>query len=390
MRARVLLCLMVLGMAASTALASSGGTLTWAYQLTGYRGNSSWPQTALAMRDGEAWPVIFSQDYSSMMIQAYSLYPVTNTQTQTNWFKIGTNLATYQSGQVLSAATSPDGRVGVVVRTPNTTNYSVDTAVVGGSTNGFGTATSGVWAIAFDSYGNLVTGTASTVYPPQGVPMVDIAVSPLGDLGVVDQNGLYYQKSSLLGGWASQTLGLPTPTPYSDLAFDSLSRPHVVSALSGSSVTLIASDFDIGSGTWKHQTLSSTATTALGAAIAADSRGGVGAAWVQSAGSGTYAVEYAYKIGTADWTVQTVTTSVYNPLTSGTDTVSLQARVGLAFDANDFPVISFLAGSAQNIYLAYDPPAAVPEPSTLVLAAAGGGLALLAAGRSRRRRLPGK
>jgi hypothetical protein len=50
--------------------------------------------------------------------------------------------------------------------------------------------------------------------------------------------------------------------------------------------------------------------------------------------------------------------------------------VGLDFDAENYPVISFLAstsggwGSTADIWIAYDP-IVVPEPSAVVLAAAG-------------------
>ena len=52
---------------------------------------------------------------------------------------------------------------------------------------------------------------------------------------------------------------------------------------------------------------------------------------------------------------------------------------GLAFDANDFPVISFVTNTNQ-IWMAYDP--VIPEPSTALLLVSG----LLVVGFSRRRR----
>lgn len=47
-----------------------------------------------------------------------------------------------------------------------------------------------------------------------------------------------------------------------------------------------------------------------------------------------------------------VPTSIGGPLV--TDPVAIQARVGLAFDADDLPVISF-TGNSRRVYIAYDP-----------------------------------
>jgi hypothetical protein len=392
MRAKVLWCLMVLSIAASTAIGSDG-TLNWAYQPTGFQAGSfgSGPQTALAMRDGRTWPVIFSPSLTGPGISAYSLYPVLNpsmTMMQpTYWHQVGSNLLYSSSGSdsILSAATSSDGRVGAVARY---NDYFADqsAAVIGGSRIGFGAAMSGVRAIDFDSQGNLVKGTANTI--PMTLfsgRLVDIAVSPMGDLGAIDDQGYYYQKMSWTGSWG-RFAGLQ-PTVHADLAMDSLGRPHVVSQ-SPSTGGLIASDFDVMGGTWTSQILASSISSIyFGATVAADSRGNIGAAWVQDVG-GAFAVEYAQK-GKDGWFTHEVTTGVYNPWYGGCDSVASQQRVGLAFDANDFPVISFVAGSG-NIWLAYDPPSTVPEPCSLMLLATGAVVTLLIAGKSRLRRLLGK
>jgi len=83
---------------------------------------------------------------------------------------------------------------------------------------------------------------------------------------------------------------------------------------------------------------------------------------------------YAYNDGVNGWDITGVTT----------DFELDWQRVGLAFDANDVPVISFLAGtgSTRQIFLAYDP-VATPEPSTMLLLAAAGAT-WLAVRRSRR------
>jgi len=76
---------------------------------------------------------------------------------------------------------------------------------------------------------------------------------------------------------------------------------------------------------------------------------------------------YAYKPRDGAWAMHPVTSSVSVPLSIGaslfTEPVRAQTRVGLDFDANDLPVISFL-GASGRVYLAYDPvipPNVVPD-----------------------------
>jgi hypothetical protein len=362
MRSNVLWCLFAISAVASTAVASDA-TLNWDFQPTGFQAGY-FGQTALAMGDGQTWPVVFSIDNNSS-VQAYSLYPVTNPQTRTNWQQIGTNLLV-TSGTVLSAASSSDGRVAVVA--PN--GYD-GAAVVGDRNNGFGSVLPGVLAVDFDSHGNLVRGTMNTIPPlsnPSPTPLVDIATSPFGFLGAVDSRTDYYQRSSLFG-WQGVSLPQAASGPNlisPDLAIDSLGRPHVVGQIASSAATGVgAYDFNVSQGQWQWHALAANAVSL--ASIAADSKGGVGAAWVQNNGNNGLSLMYAYDDGVHDWVTQTVVGGIYNPLDYCYDAVDTQQKVGLAFDANDFPVISFTAGP-QNIWLAYDPKvAAIPEPSALVL-----------------------
>lgn len=393
MRARVLWCLFVLSMVVSTAAASDGSGLSWNFQWTGFKASNSGqgPQTALAMRDGKTWPVIFSYDYySPNSVSAYSLYPAgvsPSLPISSYWHQIGGGLlANYSGGSngILSAATSPMGSIGAVTRSLDFLDSYGSLAVVGSSTTGWGASMSGVRAIDFNTQGGLVKGTLGTIASsPSGsspVAIVDIAVSPTGEIGVVDQEGYYYQKMAWTGAWGATKIN-QTATAFSDLAMDSLGRPHVVSSLGTSA--LVASDFDVMSGCWTSQTLG--ASTMLGATVAADDLGGVGAAWVQDFGSGYGKLMYAYKKDAlTGWATHEVTAGL-----SASDLVTPNQRVGLAYDANDFPVISFVTGCG-NICLAYDPPTAVPEPSSLVLLAVGGMFMLLVVGKSRVRRLLGK
>ena len=401
MRSSVALCCLFATVAMASTARASNGTLNWDYQATEFQISTSGqypPQTALAMRDGGVWPVIFSYD-GTYNVQAYSLYPVLNAQMSqpTYWHEIGTDLLKGSSSYqyTLSAATSPSGGFGGVLQefsasTISGTDYS--SAIVGSSSGGFAPAMAGVRAIAFDSAGGLVTATVNTIpsIASSGGAAMGIAVSPAGDLGAIDNHGNYYEKGTLLGGWQSSSLGLTNPFT-SCVAMDSDGRPHVVGeALNNSSVpSLIASDFNVISGAWQETTLVSDATV-LGfgpPTIAADGKGGVGVAWVEAFSSAPPELMYAYENGSSGWAVNEVTASAYNPYLKTSEYLCEQ-QVGLAFDANNYPVISFL-GTSGSIYLAYDP-VVVPEPSTLALLAAGGVLMLAAAGWSWRRRLAGK
>ena len=148
---------------------------------------------------------LWSSVKSLPQVQAYSLYPVKNPTTSTNWFQVGTNLINDTGSGMLSAATSPDGRIGVALTIIGSPNSA---AVVGSSLTGFGAAMTGVQAIDFDRNGNLVQGTLNTIpvnqlTSPVG-SLVDIAVSSLGDVGAVDANFKYYQIQPI-DGW----LGIP-------------------------------------------------------------------------------------------------------------------------------------------------------------------------------------
>lgn len=369
----LLFCLIVIALSVSTATATDNLVMSWNIQATGFRGTQ---QTAVAMRDGGVWPVIFSQSQNT--IQAYSLYPVTNPEMRSNWFLIGTNLLPNTKG-VLSAETSPDGSVGAVVRM---TGSSSSSAIVGNSVSGFSGVMTGVQAIDFDKNGKLITGTLNTIPTNLGVPrmpLIDISVSKLGDIGVIDAGFNYYQNSHWMGKWGVTDLKTVNPNskyPYPeslDLGIDSFGRPHVIGLMPGqnSQYELVAYDFDTTAGQWKTQSLSSSILSGLSSAtLATDSLGGVGIAWVQANPNCTAQLMYSYKSNNDEWTSSVVANSVTLPNSSLTRLINPSQKVGLTYDNNDLPVISFLADS--QVFLAYDPLVSVPEPSTLILLAMSG------------------
>jgi hypothetical protein len=374
-RVAILTLLAVILMPQPGALASDANGLFWYFQRTGFSSNGT--QTAVAMGDSKAWPVVFS--LSSGTANTYTLKPVRNGTTGGFWHSIGTNLA-LGNGK-LSAKSSVDGRVAVSV---NTGEVGGGTAAVGRRSSGF-TAITDVADVAFDSSGSLIT--ASTAMPVQGYASPSIvrslAMSPFGDVGLLQGNPYpyvastlsYHEKNPMLG-W--QFTEITSGTLYGgDLAIDTIGRPFATYSFFGgssfgpSNFGVAASYFDIMSGQWSHRTLATGLQYPVMPTIAADGIGGVGVAWMSDT-PGSKSLMYAYKNGSKDWSVHTITAQ---SVTSGTSSGQLiaQERVGLDFDAENYPVVSFLGrnGFGQNdIWIAYDP-IVVPEPSAVVLAAVG-------------------
>jgi hypothetical protein len=389
----VLSCLFCFAFTASQSLTADEAY--WGFQSTGFMATGSpGPQTAIAMRDGQVWPVVFSE--TSYMLQAYSLYPVENPANKgSNWFKIGTNLLQDPGSAMLSAATSSDGRFGAVLRSIDNTS---GTAIIGSSPSGFLSPMMGVQAIDFDSQGNLLKGTLSTLPTnlPHG-PLVDIAATPWGDIGVIDSNLRYFQRISMADGvWGSTDLTRvlqPQGSVLSDsldLAIDSKGRPHVLGIASTSGPALVSFDFDVHTGLWTSQTLDFGVSSPYGATVAADGRGGVGAAWVSKNPESPSAVPtlmYAYNDGDG-WNTQVVATGVTVGTSSQTIPLYQSQGVGLTYDAENLPVISFTAQD-RKIWVAYDPTspiASVPEPSSILLLVTGLMLALVGIGKAKFRR----
>jgi hypothetical protein len=373
---------------------SQADTLSWSFQKTGFEAGmigdsgSSAPDTALAMRDG-TWPIIFAAAPVSnpSSVNALSQFPVTNPATGKPWHQVGTRSAPVpltQQRYRMRASTSPTGSFGFAIQDVDDT-FNRNFAVAGDSLSGLGPVMNGVSAMDFNESGGLVLGDDSTIPTVFGKNIVDIATSASGDVGVLVQNQstqqdgpvTYWQNSPLLGGWQSTPNPPPTPNPFGsfsssslELAFDSAGRPHFAGVVApGTTTALRAFSWNVISGQWISQDLDiSTNGSIDGVALAASDEGMVGAAWVNNG-----ALKYAFRDSTVvspNWTVTTVTTSLFDPDTQQQFPVHQRQSVGLAFDTNGLPLISFVVGSSPSdthIWLAYDPPVFVPEPGSLAL-----------------------
>ncbi|WP_428307332.1 hypothetical protein [Lacipirellula sp.] len=358
-------------------VACAAANFSWTFQRTGYVNQREKPQTALSMRSNLSWPVVFSAGYNNQ-IDAYSLFSVPNLNQQpagglrTNWHQIGTNLTQeyLPTDQIYlqAASGSPDG-FAVSAQTQYSSSSQFNVAVRGTSMGGFQAPVYDAQAIKFDDAGQPITADNSIVPGLNyGQKVFDVAESPLGDLGVITQswnnNGddsvTFWQRTRLLGdAWLPAQLNTGNARLYGaslDLAYDSASRPHVAGITSHwSDNAAVAYHFDIVSGEWLSTTLD---TAALGpgiadVALAANDLGVVGAAWVNN-GTLKYAIFDGNQIN-PNWTITTVT----NVAPNGSPLKEAQG-VGLAFDRQGLPVISFVAEQDHQIWIAYDPPIMAP------------------------------
>jgi hypothetical protein len=344
----------------------------WSFQRTGFRTTTSTPQTALSMRSGEAWPVVYG--FYENSLNAYSLFPVINpngkhhVQPATNWHQIGSNLAGSQfptSNVYLQAASgSPDG-FAISAQIHTLAPISQDTVAIGNSQGGFQSPMVGTQAVKFDDNGNPITATNSSI---PGLPttqkIFDIDVSNSGDIGAITQDTRggatqFWQRSPLLGNaWFSTPFTVGEQqlfAPSADLVYDETSRPHVIGLNSNSIRNAVeAFRFDIPTGAWTLSHLDTALMTGPGiadVAAASNDDGIIGAAWVNGG-----ALKYAY-LDTKETSPQWVVTSVANTTPTGLPLAPSQG-VGLAFDNAGLPVISFVDSQTRQIWVAYDPPSA--------------------------------
>ncbi|MCG8508749.1 MAG: hypothetical protein MI741_05920, partial [Rhodospirillales bacterium] len=220
---------------ASATVPTGSPTLIWEIQDSGFGG---FTPSAVGMRNGGVFPVMFSTNGD-----AIALFATENTFTGTNWYEIGTGL--YNSGPRFNSATSPDGRIAVA----NAVNGGGGTVTT--LPSGFAALPTGTVSVAFDSAGTLYTAdelfvSGVAVAPPLNGDIVDIAVSPFGDIGVVDTSGTFHERSPLLGAWQSTDIdfatgfNFPTFGDTATLSYDAQGRPHVLGINGGD---IIAADF---------------------------------------------------------------------------------------------------------------------------------------------------
>ncbi len=352
------LCILVIyGTTTVHANPSQAGALTWAFQNTTILDGGS---PVLTMRNGLAWPVVLETSVSvSGGLGAYSLFPAVGQlpSGKANWLGIGRIAG--PTGRWRSAS-SPDGRVAYAFGMLTGPSSSAISSVCGG----WGTLPADTKAVSFGPDGQLFTATRNAVagappLPSTDIIIIDMDVSPFGDIGVIDSSMTYWHYSNWTGAWANTSIKsvtqAPTLIPDSmDIEFDALGRPHLVGTASSQ---VWAFDFSTVTGSWSGSAIG--ASTGQWVTLAADSTGTVGTAWVAPSNGGLI---YAFKDDNADWITSIVTIDA-----------TMGKSPSIAYDYADLPVIAYYGPS--NMMLAYDP-IVVPEPAVLGLLAVGSVLLL--------------
>jgi len=356
------------------AVAQGDSGLYWLYQFAGATTTITNPQTAIAMGGSKSWPVVFATTLSSTFVQPITLGAFRNPASNTYWSPLGTPFGVSTlSPYTLTAKSTTKGQIGFAM---TTTTDLTSVAYTGSRQSGLGDVTLGAIGLAVHPNQELVAPTFGWL---AGAGILAgatraVAIDPWGNLGAVVANTFSYYEKNGQSGWQSAPLNyatLGTSNYFVGMAYDGSGSPAIAYS-SGASV--LAAHFDIRSGQWQQTPLgignSLSSSTPLYPTVASDSKGGVGVSWVSTSGSST--VMYAYKPRDGAWVIHPVTSSVSVPLSFGsslsTEAVRAQTRVGLDFDANDLPVISFV-GASGRVYIAYDPviePTVVPDAIRVV------------------------
>lgn len=367
----LLLALLVVTTSPLVCFGDSG--LFWLYQFAGGTTSPSFGQTALAMGGSKSWPVVFAPSGTSpLYTQTLALGAFRSPITNTYWTNRGQIYTAWGTNPILTAKSTALGQIGFSM----TSTYASGTsaAYIGTRESGLTEITNGAFGLAVNSKQQLVAPNANWL-AGSGVAVAaarGVALDPWDNLGLTvadpaSSSSLAYFEKNSQSGWQSVTLGYTTmfsSNYYADLAYDGSGSPVIAYHNAN---TVSAANFDIRSGQWQSVSLGvgGQGSASLFPTVATDSKGGVGVSWVATSGSAT--LMYAYKPRDSGWKVYPVTSSISVPLVYGgglvTEPLRPQTRVGLDFDANDLPVISFM-GNSGRVYIAYDPvltPSNVPD-----------------------------
>ncbi|MEQ9454855.1 MAG: hypothetical protein RLN76_09730 [Phycisphaeraceae bacterium] len=314
----------------------------------------------LAMRNGRVWPTIFTQGGGSIA------------QFSTGWYDITPNnqpLYPPFAPRPLRAASSPTGQVAVAAYGSGFTGPFTSTDGVVLTSSGFTPLPEGTLAIDYTPGGTPVIAIEDDFGDTQvlGLPdlpdfneIVDVTVSPFGEVAIVTDNAEFYEYSPLLGEWQSLDLfdiGF-TNIDQESLAieYDALGRPHIIGIRNSSpSSRLIAADFNPATG-W---IVTDVTAAALPANLQLESRylefdnttGETVGTAVTVFNNDTFSDELYYLYFDGDtWASDFVD-----------DEIQATDLVGIAYDFEDLPVIAYVKNG--RYHLAYDP-ILVPEPAT--------------------------
>jgi hypothetical protein len=223
------------------------------------------------------------------------------------------------------------------------------------------------------------TWHSSAVTTTQPTYSYALAYDSYNQANVVYSNGpgfVYASRGVLTGNnWAatpvqsSQQQFIPPVQGPMDLALTSTDIPYVIY---NSEMNLHCLTYDRIQNQWADSILGTSLESNY--CMAADYQGGIGIAYVTRSFTGAPTIGFAYMNDDQSWTMQSIFQSALYPQGSQEiPSILPYASIGLTFDAQNNPVISFSA--EDRTWIAYDP-VSIPEPATMVLLLAGGIMAL--------------
>jgi hypothetical protein len=165
---------------------------------------------------------------------------------------------------------------------------------------------------------------------------------------------IYGTKGALTGNqwnFSQYAMELPPVDGPLDLALNSNDVPFVTYRTN--STGLVCSTYNRAQGQWTSNTISSLVFNNY--CMASDSQGGIGIAYVTNS-PGYDTIGFTYINGDQSWSTDSLWTAPSN--------LMFDMGIGLAFDAENNPVISYNTGG--EVWIAYDP-MVIPEPATMSL-----------------------
>lgn len=326
--------------------------------------------SAIGMRSNGAWPVVA---YSGSSANGIAIMMPGGWAGRTPAF----------GGQSLDGATAPDGTVGFVdsygtITTLNKKGWgggSLSSSTSSQYKNSIAFNSNSAPGVLYRSSGtNFLTlsvksgssWSSSAVQPTEGQAVMSdsyaLGFDSYNQANIVYRDGdrLAYGVKGVMTNNQWQLMESPTnPIVYGgmDMAISNTDTPYVL--YMSSSTTLSYSIYNRYTASWISGILDSvTSSSSMGNfTVAADDKGGVGVAYVARYNN-TNVLSYAYSDGSG-WTMP-----------DRLVTARMECTVGLTFDYENNPVISYVDQSTGRLKIAYDP-VAVPEPATMAILALG-------------------
>lgn len=325
--------------------------------------------TAVGMRSGHTWPVVVGNEGTAAMVPG-------------GWIATDSGMPSTLSPGFIDGVTSHSGQKMLFagnnghIKTFGPSGWSNTFVASEGYRNSAAFTRNDNPAVLYRSVGNgdirlAVSQNGQWSNESLGL-MADgyaLAYDSLNQANVILRQGvnlLYGTKGVLTNNeWSFSSIG--GITAYSPLVDLELTAGDVPYAIYANQSGLVYNTYNIMQGRWESGIIDSQTRDLFNFTAASDGQGGIGVAYYTHALNGL-ALGYAYTNGDGFWDISLLPTGIPNDVEF---TFRTDYGIGLAFDAQNNPVISF--SGAGGSWIAYDP-VLVPEPATAMLLLLGGSL----------------